>query len=179
MERDEETTSPGEETPHTPDSTQSPRPKRDMRPVRGRWTWPNAGGYRVDAGTPCPICEGDSNCQVAEEGAVLCSRSGDVAVKSTVESPITHMRYEAGKPSTAQHTRGHRMYYPIDAEGKAIKAPTLTPEQLAARRAREIAEREILVEFSKAEYGRACEGDPRSSANVNHPMVVALSLIHI
>lgn len=147
--------SASEQTPHRSDSSPSPAPPSSQGDAKGRWTWPTRGGYRVGAGRPCPICAGDSNCQVAEEGAILCSRPpSNCARKGTRITASTGQVYASGRVSTGASTAGFQMFLPVDAEGRVVTAPTLTPDQLAAAEADREKGRQVLSKLSLDTFAR-------------------------
>jgi hypothetical protein len=135
----------------TPSAT---RPQqRASRPVK-RWDWKGPGAGRASAATPCPICGGDSNCQVSAEGVVCCRRRLEWTGGSDGPNRVLGIGHAAG--TTYQYDRKHgddgRDWVPVDpTTGELVKAPELTPEQQAAKHSRE-AERQRVERLAVRRY---------------------------
>lgn len=96
---------------------------------------------------------------------MLCSRPPEIPRNGKAKRIDAGGRsWGVGSVSESSSTAGFRMFYPVDADGKILLAPALTPTELAAIEADRRRAREALSKLSLATFQR---GEP------DHPMVRA------
>jgi hypothetical protein len=158
------------------DGGQGSNPPRKPREVRGKWDFKDArGAMRVSPRRTCPVCGGDTNCQISAEHpgvvgarAVLCRRrfeapEFDLGVRLAGADGVVR---EAGRKSA-----GGRLWEPIGSDGRVVRAPVKSAEQAAAEEVDDAERDEAKRQLAEQEYLRACGGSTAELRGVDHPMV--------
>ncbi|MBY0261882.1 MAG: hypothetical protein K2Q20_06035, partial [Phycisphaerales bacterium] len=166
---------------------EAPKPdpiKREKLPERD-WALDRLlGGRRVSPKLPCPLCGGESNCQVSAEGAVVCRRTGKAKWAKGARLPLVVDLEDWGggrerrpvplfREYAAQLLRSTRLWAPVDDAGVVMLPPVITPEERARREAVIAAAKAAKRALAQMEYARACGGSFSARGNVGRPELVA------
>lgn len=165
MERDDEKTS----------SASGGNDHAEQQIVR-MWTFATLfGAWRVGKGDKraCPVCGGDSNCQVSAEGAVLCRR---IASKASGGGRGERRQGAAGTIGVGiefiatDAQGGGRVWAPM-VGGKLLEPPEISGAELSRRGRLEGLVKEAKRRIAWRDYLLACGGNHQSSVGCGHELV--------
>ena len=184
---------PGEEiSPHpSEDSASGPAKPRPPHRTLGvmSWTWSvGRGGSRVGPRNRCPVCGGDSNCQISAEGVVLCRRTGLAPLDGDGHDacglydrekkrwrPLELGDGLSMRPAAKPCDGGEgRLWTPYNAAGEPVRPREATPEENALDHARDANDRRAKIELAMRMFFEISGGDLKNEGpDVDHAAVRA------
>ena len=146
---------------------------RDPRAQTRAWTFAvELGGHRVDERRRCPVCGGDSNCQVSLELAVLCRRKtdapsgGELGKRMLASSQaISQWPGLAGELAATTKKNGGRIWAAVDKSGAVTLAPLMTPEREAREKGIIASIKEAKRAFAEVQWRRIAS----TKGTIGHP----------